>query len=155
MLITASANYLISQVMRAARDVPDGEPDGSAGPDRRAVHSAGPPSLSLVAVVFVVFVFVVKQQLFRVMESVDTGLPVIQVWWRNPLSVAVLVFAGKPAFFGKRVVTAATECQVVDVGGAALGVGLAVMDFAVIARHAASWCRTPTILGVQHYSLGR
>jgi len=70
MLITASANYLISQVMRAARDVPDRELDGSAGPDRRAVHSAGPPSLSLVAVVFVV----VLQQLFRVMESVDTGL---------------------------------------------------------------------------------
>ena len=153
MLITASANYLIGQVMCAARDVSDGEPDGSAGPDRRAVHRAGPPSLILAAVVFVFFVFVIEQQLFRVVKSVDTRLPVIQVWWRDPFGVAVLVFAGGPALFGKRMVTAAAERQVVDVGGVALGIGRAVMDFAVIARHAATWRRTPTIPGVQHYSL--
>jgi hypothetical protein len=50
-------------------------------------------------------------------------------------------------------VAAAAEGQVVDVSDAAPSVGPAVVGFAVIARDVAVGIRTPTVLGVEHYSL--
>jgi hypothetical protein len=58
----------------------------------------------------------------------------IEVGRWQPLGAAVSAFTGGPALFGKWVVTAAGERQVVDVGGVAFGVGRAVVDCGVIAR---------------------
>ena len=69
--------------------------------------------------------------------GIGAGLAVVEVWWGEPFGVAVLVFAGGPALFGQGVVAAAAECQIVDVGGVAFGVGRAVADFGEIARHVA------------------
>lgn len=49
----------------------------------------------------------------------------------------------------------AAECQVIDVGVAALGVRRDMMDFTVIAGHVATRCAAATVLGVQHNSLRR
>src|ERR1700739_1323085 len=45
--------------------------------------------------------------------GVGARLAGVEVWWGDPLGVAVPVFAGCPALFGERVVTAAAECQIV------------------------------------------
>ncbi len=66
------------------------------------------------------------------MKSVDTWAPSVQVRRRDPFGFALAVFAGAPAFFGKGMVAAAAEGELVDVGGAALGVGDDVVDFAVV-----------------------
>jgi hypothetical protein len=62
-----------------------------------------------------------------VMERVGAGPPLVQVRGWDPLSAAAVVFAGGPALFGKWVAAAATERQVVDVGGAAFGEDAQVM----------------------------
>jgi hypothetical protein len=56
-----------------------------------------------------VVIVVVAEEFFGVVESVDTGLAVVQVRWWDPLSVASLVFAGGPAVFGDFVLGAAGQ----------------------------------------------
>ena len=74
-------------------------------------------------------------------ECVGSRLASVQVRGRNPLRVAVRVFAGGPAAgFEQSVLWAAGEGQVVDVGGVALGVVGDVMDLAVIAGYIAAGC---------------
>ena len=59
--------------------------------------------------------------------------------WGDPFGVAVGTFSGGPAAASdQRVIATATKGQVVDVGGAALGVVGDMMDFAVVARHVAA-----------------
>ena len=89
------------------------------------------------------------------MECVNPRLAVVQVRRRDPFGVAVLIFAGGPALFGQGVVAAAAERDVVDVGGVGFRPGCHVMDFGEVSRHIAARRRAATILGVQHYSLGR
>src|ERR1700761_8114323 len=67
-----------------------------------------------------VIIVVVAQQFLGVVVGVGPRLAVVEVWWGDPLGVAVPVFAGCPALFGERVVTGAAECQIVDVGGVGL-----------------------------------
>ena len=50
-------------------------------------------------------------------------------------------------------VGSAREGEVVDVGGAALGVGGDVMYLAVVARYVAARCRAAAVLGVKNDSL--
>jgi hypothetical protein len=57
----------------------------------------------------VVVLVAVAKQLFRVVESIDTGLPVVKMRGWDPFGVTVFVFAGDPALFGERVVAAAAE----------------------------------------------
>ena len=87
------------------------------------------------------------------MERVDSGLAVVEVGWWDPFGGTALIFAGCPTLFGECVVGAAGQGEVIDVGDGVGGVGIAVMDLAQIARHAAAGERTPTIFGVQDNSL--
>ena len=75
-------------------------------------------------------------------EGVDSGLPVVQVWWWYPFGVAFGVFAGGPAFFGESVVGSAGQGEVVDVGAVGFGPAFHVVDLAVVERDgdSAVWC---------------
>ena len=81
-------------------------------------------------------------------ECINTGLPMVEMWGWNPFRFAVVVFASDPAVFGERMVATTPERQVVDVGVGALGVRRDVMDLAPIAGHVTPGMRTPTVLGV-------
>jgi hypothetical protein len=100
-------------------------------------------------------VFVVAQKFFGRVEPVNTWLAMIKVRWWKPFGVAVVVFAGGPALFCELVVGSAAEGQVVDIGFPAFSPGRAVVNFGVVAGHVAAREATPTVLGIQHYSLSR
>src|SRR5437588_9440069 len=101
-----------------------------------------------------VVIVVLAQEFFGVVVGVGCGLAVVQMWWWDPFGVAVVVFAGGPVLFGQWVMTAAGQGEVVDVGGVAVGVGVGVVDFAVIAGHLAVGEGAAAVFGVQHDSLG-
>jgi hypothetical protein len=88
-----------------------------------------------------------------VVVGVDARPAVIKMRWWDPFGDAVLVFPCGPALFGQWVVAAAAERQIVDVGGAALGVGRDVVNFGEVARDIAIGKRAAAVLGVEHYSL--
>jgi hypothetical protein len=76
-------------------------------------------------------------------------LAIVQMCWGNPFGLTPLVFPCGPAFFGEFVVGAAGQCEVIDVGGVAGGVGGEVVDFAVIAGHITVGEGTSTIFGMK------
>ena len=71
--------------------------------------------------------------------GVGAGLPVVEVRRWNPFGVAVLELAGDPALFGERVVAAAAERQIIDVGAEARCVRGAMVHLAVVSGNRAAW----------------
>ena len=89
------------------------------------------------------------------MEGIGSWLAVIKVRWRNPFGDTVFAYSGRPALFRELVVRSAAECQMVNVGFGAFRPRDDVVNFGEVAGNVAVGKRTPTILGVQHYSLPR
>jgi hypothetical protein len=102
----------------------------------------------------VLVVVVFAEQFFGVVVGVGAGLASVEVWWWEPFGLTVGVFAGAPALFGEVMVGAAGQAEVVDVGDGVGGVGIVVVDFALVGRHGAAGEGAATISGVQDNSLG-
>src|SRR5271156_6997835 len=90
------------------------------------------------------------------MKEIDARLPTFEMRRGNPFCAAVFALAGLPATrLNNRVMAAAAEGQIVDVGRVADGVIRDMVDLAEIAGGIASGMRAPTILRIQHNSLPR
>ena len=87
------------------------------------------------------------------MEGVGSWLAVIQMRWRDPFGVAVRAFSGGPVFVNESVVGSASEGELVDIGGVGGCPIFDVVDFAEVPGYVAAGRRTPTVFGVEHYSL--
>jgi hypothetical protein len=79
---------------------------------------------------------------------VGPGLTVVEVWRRDPLGLTVSEFDCSPAFIGHLVVGLAGQGQLVDVGPAAAGPVVDVVNFRAVSGDVAAGGRTAAVLGM-------
>ena len=104
------------------------------------------------------FRFVRPQKPFGAVIVVKPGLAGVQLRWRHPFDLAVLVHPGGPAAnpADDAVVGAAREAEFVDVGVAALSpIGRDVMHLRAVGADGAARFGASTITGNQHDPLRR
>src|ERR1700752_3932400 len=92
---------------------------------------------------------------FRMVIVVCPGLTVVEVRRRNPLRLTVSEFDCPPTFIDEHMFGFAGEGQLIDVGPAAPGPVVNVVDFSPVAGYVAAGGRAAAVLGVEHHTLIR
>jgi len=84
---------------------------------------------------------------------VGSLLPVVKMWRWDPLRLTIVESDCAPTSLSQLVVAFTGQRQLVDVGLAAAGPAIIVMDFGPVPRHVATWGGAPAILRVEHHAL--
>ena len=97
----------------------------------------------------------VAEKAFGMMIVIDSRLTVVEMRRRNPLGVTISEFYCPPAFVKHSVIGFTHQCQPVDIGPAAAGPIVVVMNFGPICGDGAAGGTAAAILGVEDQSLVR